>query len=139
MLIWLVLPNLRTGIIGGTSLGVSKLLLHKFGDIEVSYLVDPTSDEDVGTFEIPVDYVSFMEHTDSCQGLTHHRPNLLLLHPRNVPFLLCYHFLTRDKLTSRSPPSANSIMMQRALDLGSKKASLYLIMKSELKEASNLT
>lgn len=135
----LVFPYFGTRIIGSTSLSVCKVLFKKFGDVKVSYFVDPSWDEDVSAFEISMNDVSIMEDANAVENLPHHRPNFLLLDPSHGPFLFFDQFLAELRITSRSPPSANSITMQRVLDFESKKASLYLIMKSELIDANSLT
>ena len=138
-LIRLILPNFRTSIIWSSSLSRSQLLFEQLRNIEICNFVDACIDEDVCTLQISVYNFEIVKNADPSHNLFHHSPNLLLINPCHSFFLFFYHFLYLQSNTSRSPPSANSITMHKVLDLWSKNASLYLMMLSELIEASKRT
>jgi hypothetical protein len=47
-------------------------------NVEVSQLVHPPRDEDVGTLEIPMKYASFVQLLETTEDVQGHPPDLLL-------------------------------------------------------------
>lgn len=75
----LVLPYLRTGIVGSPCLGLRHVLLEHFGHVEVAQLVDVIgSDEDVGALEVAVQDLPLVQRLEA-EGHMHQRPPYFLL------------------------------------------------------------
>jgi hypothetical protein len=76
VVVWLVPPHLRTRIVRRTGLSVQQPLLGNFTDIHVSkFGTTVLAQKEVGTLEIPVEYLYFMQLLESMHDLYENTPD----------------------------------------------------------------
>ncbi len=102
----------------------SILTLKYFGNIEISDFSSASHEEDVSGFDIAMYNVVVMEYFESLKDVVGDLPDEVLTELIHFFLFLLDETLGDEKYTARSPPSANSMRMQRVLPNSSKKARL---------------
>ena len=91
------------------------LAFKHFGDVEIPDFGSTSHEEDVGRFDIPMYDMVVMEYFEPFENVVGYLPYKILAEFLQFFFFLLDEALGDKRDTARSPPSANSMRMQRVL------------------------
>jgi hypothetical protein len=87
-IILVVIPNLRTCVVGSSSLSLGVLSFQNFRNIQISNLGHACNKKDVSWFDISVNNVAVMEGLKSTEDIVGHLPDKILRELLVLPFFL---------------------------------------------------
>jgi hypothetical protein len=73
--IFATFPDLRAGVVGGAGLRGTHPMLHDLRDVEVAQFDDPSHEEHIGAFDVPVNDVVLVECFEALEQLECHLPD----------------------------------------------------------------
>lgn len=111
VVIGLLVPHFRRGVVGCARLGDCELIDQVFGHIQVAHLRNALVEENVGRLDVSVDDVGLMQLGQSLQHVVGHSPDLLLGDATLEGLRLFDLSLNGQDGTCRSPSLAYSITM----------------------------